>query len=50
MGISLSGMNLTDFAQCDAQWYCEVQAVQEAFQQGRKARQDADARKRELAG
>lgn len=50
MGITLTGMSLTDYANCDAQWYCEVQAVQQAYQQGRQARQNADARKREMAG
>jgi hypothetical protein len=45
MGISLTGMNLADYAACDAKWYYEVQAVQQAYQQGRSARQDADQRK-----
>lgn len=45
MGIKIDGMNLAEYAACDAQWFYEVHAVQQAYQQGRQARQDADQRK-----
>lgn len=50
MGINLTGMNLADYAQSDAQWYHEIEAVQTAYRQGQKARQDADGKKQQLAG
>lgn len=50
MGITLTGMNLADYAQCDAQWYHEIDAVQTAFRQGQQARRDVDSKKQQLAG
>lgn len=49
MGVSLAGITLADYAQMDAEWFYEVQAVQTAFRQGQQARTQADVRKRELA-
>ena len=45
MGIKVDGMNLAEFAACDARWYYEVQAAQQAYQQGRSARQQSDQKK-----
>ena len=49
MNVKIDGMTLAEYAACDAQWFYEVQAAQQAYHQGRQARQQADQRKHELA-